>query len=231
MLARQGDEAAHIGRARDRTLRIGGRSEVEGDRARQQVFAQRVEVGQEARLRPRREVDRLAVGRDRAGRIDRIERIGDQHCGPASARLYKSLGGDRREEEPLARAAEHEHLACGIDFARQFVAAVEPRGRGGAEALGPLVGRIAAEIIQMRLQHRADEGRNRMLRLADGEADRGLARRRIGEQFGKAHEWRALVDGARRRKRHGVGRAHEWLLCKTGSPHGKTIGGVRLRRD
>jgi hypothetical protein len=51
--------------------------------------------------------------------------------------------------------------------------------------------RIAAETRKILGQDRADEGRHRVARLADGEIDRGLARLDAGEELGQADESRA----------------------------------------
>ena len=72
--------------------------------------------------------------------------------------LTQRLAAMAREEQALARAVEHQHLAFGIDRARQPVAAAEPGGDGLAERFDALVGRIAAEIVEMRGEHRPDEG-------------------------------------------------------------------------
>src|SRR3989441_6157488 len=53
----------------------------------------------------------LAIGRRRAGRVGGIERVGDQHRGPAKPALNRSAadpprGRDRAQEQPLPRAVE-----------------------------------------------------------------------------------------------------------------------------
>ena len=84
----------------------------------------------------------------------------------------------------------------GSTGAREFVAAVEPGRDRVAERLDAFVGRIAAEVGEMRGQHRADEGRHRMLRLADRQIDDRLARLDAGNELGQAHEGRAAVSAA-----------------------------------
>ena len=128
----------------------------------------------------RRQIDRLAIGGERAGAIGGIERIGDQHrrqgSGLAGAGSDPALGGDGGEEQAFARAVEHQHFVFGIDRPRQFVAAAEPVGDRAAERLDALVGRVAAEFVEMGGDLGADERGNRMLRLADREIDGRLAR-------------------------------------------------------
>ncbi len=97
----------------------------------------------------RRQIDRLAIGGERTGAIGGVERIGDQHGRLAGARRDPALGGDGGEEQALARAVEHEHFVFGIDRPRQLVAAAEPFGDGAAERLAALVGRVAAEFVEM----------------------------------------------------------------------------------
>ena len=89
--ARKRDQALEVGRVGDRALRVRRRGEIERNRAREQLGRQRVEIGQEAVLGGGVEIDRLAVGRDRTGRVDRIERIGDQHRGATGARGRPSV--------------------------------------------------------------------------------------------------------------------------------------------
>ena len=150
----------------------------------------------------RRQIDRLAIGGDRAGRISGIERIGDEHGRPAGARRHPVLGGERGEKQSFARAVEHQHFGRRIDRALERVAAAEPLRDGCAELVEALVGRIAAEFVDMGGDHRPDKRRDRMLRLADREADRGLARREAVEQFAQPHERRARA-GAREQVRRG----------------------------
>ena len=197
-------EPRQIGAIRHRALRIGRRGEIEGDRARQQRFAERVEIGQEAGPRRGGQIDRLAIGGGRAGRIGGIERIGNQDRGAAGARRDMTFGGEGGEKQSFARAVEHQDFRLGIDRPGQAKAPAEPAGGGAAERFGSLVGRIAAEIGQMGGEHRSDEERDRMLRLADGEIDRRLARLGIAQKLGQPHERRARVgdstDGRRGRR-------------------------------
>ena len=188
------DELVEIGAASDGALRVRRRGDVEGDGARQQCVVERVEIGQEGARPRRRQIDRLAVGGERAGGIGGIERIGDQHRRLAGARFDPALGGDGGEEQALARAVEHQHFAFGIDRPRQFVAAAEPGRDRAAERFAAFVGRVAAEFVEMGGNLGADEGRNWMLRLADRQIDGGLARLDAGDQFGQPHERRAAVD-------------------------------------
>jgi hypothetical protein len=195
VLPRERDQAPQIGGVGDRALRVRGRRKVEGDGAREQLGRERVEIGQEAVRGGGVEIDRLAVGRDRSGRIDRVERVRDQHRGPSRARARPAPGGDRRKEQAFARAGQHQNLAQRVDRPGELVAPAEPAGDGAAKALGAGIGRIAAEIRDVRGEHRSDEGRNRVLRLADRDADRRLARLHVGQQLGQPHERRARVDG------------------------------------
>ena len=198
MAAGEAAERLEIAAIRHRALRIGRRGEVAGDGARQQRLVERGEIGQEVGRARCRQVDRLATCGQGAGRISRVERVGDQHRGQSSrlagARGDPALGGDGGEKQALARAVEHQDFAVGIERARQRVAAAEPGRDRAAEFLDALVGRIAAEVIQVRGQHRPDKSGNRVLRLADREIDGGLAGRDAGDQLGQPHERRAAID-------------------------------------
>ncbi len=191
---RQRGELVEIGAVRHRALRVRRRGEVEDDGTLEQRFVERVEVGQECAFARRRQIDRLAMGRERARRISGIERIGDQHRRLADARGHPALRGNRGEKQAFTGAIEHQHFAVRIHRTRQRIAAAEPLRDGLAERLDALVGRIAAEVVEMLRQHRADEGRDRMLRLADREVDHGLAGRDAGDQVGQPHERRAGFD-------------------------------------
>jgi hypothetical protein len=205
--------------------------EITCDGAGEQRVVERVEVRQEAVFRRRRQVDWFAVGRDRAGRIDGVERIRDQDRRLAGARLDEPLGRDRRQKQALAGTAEDQHLARRVDRARQPVASVDPGRRCLAEARDAFVGWIAAEFRDMRLQHRPDERRDRVLRLADREVDRRLAGRDVGKELGEPHERRALLGPGRGGERHGIGGTHGKLSCKGGSPHAGNLrrGEVKAR--
>ena len=174
---RQPDQAGQVGAVGDGALRIRRRSEIDGDRAREEIVLQRIEIGQEAGRRGRRQIDRLALGGDGAGRVGGIKRIGNEHRRPTGARAHPALGGERGEKKPLARAVEHQDFRRRIDPARERIAAVEPFSHGLGERLDALVHRVAAELLDMRRDHRADERRNRMLRLAHRHADRRLSGR------------------------------------------------------
>ena len=98
--------------------------------------------------------------------------------GPACAGLSAAgpaRGRDRGQEQALARAVEHQDFGRRIDRARQLEAAAEPGGGGVAEGVEALVHRIAAELGDMGGQHRANERRDGVLRLAHRQADGGLA--------------------------------------------------------
>jgi hypothetical protein len=102
-------------------------------------------------------------------------------------------GGDGGEEESLARAVEHQHFGFGIDRAVEPKAPAEPGGGGLEKRIDAAVGGIAAKVGKMRGQYRADEGRDRMLRLADRQCDRRLAGLHIGQQIIEPRKGRACV--------------------------------------
>src|SRR6185312_4963384 len=70
----------------------------------------------------------------------------------------------------------------------QFVSAPQPLRDRAAKRFGALVRRVAAEIVEMPDQRRTDKGWDRMLRLADRDIDRRLARIDAGDQVGEAHK-------------------------------------------
>ena len=158
---RERDDAREIGQIGNRALRVGGRGDEESDRAREQVLGQRVEIGQKAGRRGGRQIDRLAIGRDGAGGIGGIERIGDQHGRAAAAAADEARRRDGGEKQPLARAVEHQDFVRRIDRARQREAPPEPAGGGRAKRVEALVHGIAAELVDMGGEDRADERRHR----------------------------------------------------------------------
>ena len=167
------------------------------------ALVERVEIGQEAALARRRQIDRLAFGGERAGGIGRIERIWNQHRRLAGAARHPALGGDRCEKQTLARAVEHQHFAFRIDRARQLVAAAEPGGDRLAEWFDALVGRVAAEV--RRDARRAIGPTKGGTGCCGSPTDRlmtGFAGRDAGDQLGQPHERRAAVD----RRSSGSGR-------------------------
>ena len=124
--------------------------------------------------------------------------------GPARG-VTQFLAASAARKQSLAGAVEHQHFVGRIDRARQVVAAAEPACDRDAELVEALVGRIAAELVDMRGDDRADERRDRMLRLADRQADRGLCpagsgrsssrSRTNGEREPVAREAFALICG------------------------------------
>jgi hypothetical protein len=138
--------------------------------------------------------------------------------------------------QTLAGAVEHQHLGFRIDRARQFVAAIEPARCGRPEGVDALVNRVAAELVNAAGQHRPDERRHRMLRLADRQGDRRLSRRHIRDQLVEASEWRARVGQMRRGwLAFGWGHGHACnSVRRAGSTRRNssvTIGRLRLRGD
>ena len=195
MTPRHLGDAGQIGEVGDRALRVRRRGEIENDGAREQRLAERIEVGEEFR-RPRgRQVDHVAIGRDRAGRIGGVERIGHEDRGLARTLRDEALRGERAEKEALARAVEHQHLAVRIRRARQAIAPRRPLGRRFAEMRQAFVPRIAAEVLDVRRDDGRDEIGNRVLGFADAEIDDRLAGLDAGDEVGETREGRARVDG------------------------------------
>ena len=121
--------------------------------ARAASSIERVEIGQEAGFARGRQIDRLAVGGGGAGRIGGVERIGDQDRGLAGARRAHSAWRRCAPRNRPSRVPFSTMTSVSGSIGRgERVAPAEPGGGGLAEALGALVGRIAAEIVQMRLQ-------------------------------------------------------------------------------
>src|SRR5581483_1562650 len=96
--------------------------------------------------------------------------------------------GDPGEEKAFAGAVEHQYFGSRIDAAWEFIATIEPLPDRDGEFVEAAIHRVAAEFADMRGKHRTDERRNRMLRFADGEADRRLSRRHVGKKLAQAHE-------------------------------------------
>ena len=120
------DDAREIGAIRHRALRVRGRGDEEGDCSGEERVGKRVEVGQEAGCGRGGQVDRLAIGRHRAGGIGGVERIGNQHSRAAASAGDPARSRHGGEKQPLARAVEHEDFTAGINRARQRKAAAEP---------------------------------------------------------------------------------------------------------
>ena len=128
------------------------------------------------------------MGRHRAGLVGAVEWVRCQDRGRAASVFDPSGCGDRGEEQPLARAVEHQHLGCRVDRARQPVAAAEPLRRRQAELVEPLVHRVLAEFGDMGGQNWANECRHGVLRFADREADGRPAGRQVAKQFAQPDE-------------------------------------------
>ena len=77
-----------------------------------------VEVRQETGSCNRRQINRLAIGRHRAGGIGRIEGIGNQHGWAAASATDPPRRGDGGEKQSLARSVEHQDFSGGIDRPR-----------------------------------------------------------------------------------------------------------------
>jgi hypothetical protein len=108
----QADEVVARG---DGALRIGGRGDEHRDGPGQRRVIERIEIGQKSVGERGRQVDRFATGGAGARAIGRIKRVGHQDRGPALARANISGGGDRREKQPFAAAAQHQDFSLGID--------------------------------------------------------------------------------------------------------------------
>ena len=182
------------------------RSEIDRDRARQQLVGERVEIGQEAG-RLRSPADRPARNRPRSRPPHRPHRTDWGSAPRACGTLYRRRAAarnssprcaarNRPSREPLSTSTSF----AGIDRPRGSAKRLlEPVGRGLRELIEAFVHRIAAELVDMRGNHRAHERRHSMLRLTDREADRGLARRRVAKQLAQPHERRARIRCTKRR--------------------------------
>ena len=190
--ARQRHELREIRAVGHRALRIGRRREIDrrpcAPRDRRSAHRDRAKIRS-----PRSRADKPARNRRRWRRRNTPHktdwapaRPDGRRAGPTQ-RFAASAARNRPSRVPLSTSTSR----GGIDGARERVAAVEPLRDGFAESIEPLVHRIAAELIDMGGDHRPDERRNRMLRLADRHADRRLARRHVAQQFAQPHERRA----------------------------------------
>ena len=162
----------------------------------QEFVGQRVEVGQEAGRRAS-PADRPARSRRRPRRPHRRHRTDwaaasrGGRARPLTQRAAAIAARNRPSREPLSTSIS----VAGSSGRGRAKRRAEPVGGRAAERVGALVHRIAAEIADIRSQHRADKGGHRMLRLADRQADRRLAGRGIAQQLAQPHERRAAVDG------------------------------------
>ena len=111
---------------RDGALRIGRRSDVERNGARQQALRDDVEVRKKAVLLRRRQHHGLAAGSLGAGAVDRVERVRHQDRRRALAWRDVALRRDRGKEQAFAAAVEHEDLALRIEWAWQLEASRQP---------------------------------------------------------------------------------------------------------
>jgi hypothetical protein len=134
------------------------------------------------------QIDWLAVGSERAGGISGVKRIGNEDGRFAGAAGHPALGGNGPEEQPFARAVEHQHFSFRVDGPRKHVPVVQPGGDRAPERLDTFVGRVAAEVGDMRGERWADKGWYRMLRLPHRQIDDRLARLDSGDQVGEPHE-------------------------------------------
>ena len=135
------------------------------------------------------------MGGNRAGLIGAVERVRHQDRRAALSAFGPPLGRDPGQEQALARTVEDQHLGRRIDRAGQGEPAPKP-GRGGlAELVEPLVHGVLAELVERGGEHRANERRYPVLGLADGEADRRLARRFVAQKLAQPHKRRAHGEG------------------------------------
>ncbi len=147
-------------------MRIGGRGDVHRHGSRQSRFVERVEVRQKSVGDGGRKIDRFAAGGAGARAIGRIEGIGHQNGRFALAVSGQANSGLRREEKSFAAAAEHQQFGLGVDGPGQVETPGQPAGCGTPEGLDALGDRVAAEVGNVFGQHRADERRHGVLRLA-----------------------------------------------------------------
>ena len=178
VLLRQRDQRRPARQIRHRPLRVRRRAIVDRRRSPQQILRQRREVGQEPRLRPRVDVDRLGPRRQRRHRVALVERVGQQHRRPLSVlglRHQRHAG----REQPLPRAGEREHTIRRRPPVVQPIAQLQPAADRLQQLRRAVVRRIAPVARRMLRQHLIEERRQRMPGLPQGHRDR-LAPRRHG---------------------------------------------------
>ena len=209
---------------------------IEGDGAGEQLVgrAHRGRAGSRSRRWPADRPARNAAA-DGAGRIGGVERI--RHQDRRAGRLGRWPSARRRcaarnrpSREPLSTSTSVAgSIGRGSAKRRPSQAAAASQN-----ASRPLFTGIAAELVDMGGQHRADERRHAVLRLADRQADGGLARRRIAQQLAQPHERRAhrCRPAAGEGGATAFGGGHEHRQKRRQHPPHKgspTIGAARLR--
>jgi hypothetical protein len=120
------------------------------------------------------EKDRAGAGQQRGALIDLVERVGAEHQGLAAGRIDHALG---EGEEGLARTVHRQHLVGPVRL-RDAVAARQPAGDGLAQGVAARGRGIIRQARQAGGQRFLDEGRRRVLRLADRQPDLAEAGRR-----------------------------------------------------
>ena len=159
-------QTAEIFPRRHGALRVCRRSDVDCDRSRQRGVIERIEVGEESIGQRGRQIDRFAACGTRPGRVSRIKRIRYQDRGPAPALADVARRGECCEKQALAASVQHQKLGFRIDRPRQLEPGGKPARGCPPERFDALGDGIAAEVGDVLGQHRADKGRNRVLRLA-----------------------------------------------------------------
>ncbi len=204
VLLGQRDEIAQVLLARHRSLRVRRRAEVAQRDAVEHRGRQRRVVGQEPRSGRRRRLDRLGADRQRSCAIRLVERVRHQHGGPRAV-LCLRRERERRVEQALARAVQRHDPRVRVE--PRAVPSRDPVGDGRAQILGPVIGRIAAELVEMRGDRLGDQRRQRMPRLADRHRQFRPARRMAVEQPPQTRK-RVFRQGS-----EPLGTLHRWPRC------------------
>ena len=152
-------KSLEIGAVGNGALRVRRRCDVAGDRARQQRLVERVEIGQEPALARRRQIDRLAICRERAGGVGGIERIWNEDAGLPARRVTQRFAAIAARNRPSRVPLSTSTSFSGSTDACELVAAAEPVGDRAAKRFDAFVGGIATEVGEMRIERRADEVR------------------------------------------------------------------------
>ena len=176
----ESDQGLEICRGRRGALGIGRRAQEAEGRAVEHIGRQCGVIGQIPGRRRRRHEHRLGPGAGGGPGIGGVERVGQQHeRRPAGARQRV---GDRDlgdQEQALAAAGQRQHLAFGIDADfGQAVAAAQPADDGGPQLQRAPQRRIAAPFGLAFGDRPGDGGRERVVRLAEGQIDRAQTRGR-----------------------------------------------------
>src|SRR4029079_4391950 len=130
---------------------------IEGCRSLEQTLVHHIEVRQEPRFAPCREIDGLSARGSRCCSIGLVARVWDLDGG-LSRNVFSRQRWEDCREQPLARASERQDMALGVDLALQArIAPPDPPPNGLPKSRKPSYWRVATKFAEPLLQDRPEK--------------------------------------------------------------------------